>query len=104
MCGVWVCVCVKEREREKKLNFLKVTLISTFIYSRRGSIITSTQLAFSFNQAVPSVEEISKTLLTAVGTGDVNPLNIIPQSISVNGSGKLYYSEDLESSIPVIYL
>jgi len=85
-------VLVRESKKEREF---KLTIISTLIYSRRGSIITATQIVFSFNQSVPSIQEISKTLLTAAEGGSVNLLNIIPGSISVNGSGKLYSSIDL---------
>ena len=54
------------------------------------------------DQPVPSVQEISNTLLTAVETGDVSQLNIIAGSVSVNGSGKLYYSIDLKSLITLV--
>jgi len=86
-------VLVRESKKEREF---KLTIISTLIYSRRGSIITATQIVFSFNQSVPSIQEISNTLLTAAAEGgSVDLLNIIPGSISVNGSGKLYSSIDL---------
>ncbi|KAK9981484.1 hypothetical protein ABG768_001014, partial [Culter alburnus] len=50
------------------------------------SIITKTQLVFNSSETLPSVEEISNTLLTEVETGHVDPLHIIPSSVSVNGS------------------
>ncbi|XP_052400227.1 uncharacterized protein LOC127947241 [Carassius gibelio] len=68
--------------RPKYANFLKV-IVQGF---RPGSIITSAQLVFSFNQTIPSIREISTILLRAVETGEVNQLNMIPQSILVNGS------------------
>ncbi|XP_042618919.1 uncharacterized protein LOC122145977 isoform X3 [Cyprinus carpio] len=68
--------------RPKYANFLKVIVLGF----RQGSIITSTQLVFSFNQTIPSIQESSTFLLRAVETGEVNQLNRIPQSILVNGS------------------
>lgn len=61
------------------------------VYSSPGSIITKTQLVFNSSETLPSVEEISNTLLTEVETGHVDPLHIIPSSVSVNGSGKFDY-------------
>ncbi|XP_048059727.1 cell wall protein DAN4-like [Megalobrama amblycephala] len=63
-------------------NFLRA-IVQGF---RPGSIITRTQLVFSTNTSVPSRKEISDTLLKAVETGTINTLNIISQTISVNGS------------------
>ncbi|XP_051763630.1 uncharacterized protein LOC127519982 [Ctenopharyngodon idella] len=68
--------------RARYPSFIRVIVISF----SPGSIITTTQLVFNSTETVPSVGEISNTLLTAVGTGVVNPLNIIPSSVSVNGS------------------
>ncbi|XP_067281147.1 uncharacterized protein [Pseudorasbora parva] len=68
--------------KPKYVNFLRVIVLGF----RPGSIITKTQLVFSFNQSLPSRKEILDTLLTAADTGNVNPLNIISQTVSVNGS------------------
>lgn len=60
------------------------------MFSSRGSVITNTQLLFNttINEQSPTVQEISDTLAAAVGKGVIDPLNINPQTISVNGSGK----------------
>ncbi|XP_016112574.1 mucin-5AC-like [Sinocyclocheilus grahami] len=68
--------------RAKYPSFIRVIVISF----RPGSIITETQLVFNSTQPVPTVQEISDSLLTAVVTGGVDPLNIIPSTVSVNGS------------------
>ncbi|XP_016361947.1 mucin-5AC-like [Sinocyclocheilus anshuiensis] len=68
--------------RAKYPSFIEVIVLRF----RPGSIITETQLVFNSTQSVPTVQEISDTLFTAVITGDINPLNITPYSISVNGS------------------
>ncbi|KAK2909281.1 hypothetical protein Q8A67_005118 [Cirrhinus molitorella] len=67
----------------KYANFRRVIVLGF----RKGSIITTTQLAFSFNETIPSVQEIANTLSTAVETGVAGLLKINPQTISVNGSG-----------------
>ncbi|XP_058637169.1 mucin-5AC-like [Onychostoma macrolepis] len=68
--------------RAKYPSFINVTVLRF----SPGSIITETQLAFNSTQLIPTVQEISETLFTAVIVGNVNPLNITPYSISVNGS------------------
>ncbi|XP_067296981.1 uncharacterized protein [Pseudorasbora parva] len=68
--------------RPKYANFLRANVIRF----RPGSIITSTEIVFSLNQTVPSSKDISDTLVTAVANGTLSLLNIIPQSVSVNGS------------------
>ncbi|XP_052400347.1 mucin-5AC-like [Carassius gibelio] len=68
--------------RAKYPSFIEVIVLRF----RPGSIITETQLIFNSTQSIPTIQEISDTLFTAVIKGDVNPLNITPYSISVNGS------------------
>ncbi|XP_059408840.1 uncharacterized protein LOC132142749 [Carassius carassius] len=68
--------------RAKYPSFIRVIVLSF----SPGSIITYTELVFNSTQALPTVQEIADTLLTAVETGSVDPLKIIPITVSVNGS------------------
>ncbi|XP_016113788.1 uncharacterized protein YMR317W-like [Sinocyclocheilus grahami] len=68
--------------RAKYPSFIRVIVLRF----SPGSIITDTQLVFNSTQAVPTVQEIANSLLTAVETGGVDPLKIIPTTVSVNGS------------------
>ncbi|KAF4118347.1 hypothetical protein G5714_000398 [Onychostoma macrolepis] len=77
--------------RAKYPSFINVTVLRF----SPGSIITETQLAFNSTQLIPTVQEISETLFTAVIVGNVNPLNITPYSISVNGSTLVFRSFDI---------
>ncbi|TRY54377.1 hypothetical protein DNTS_031391 [Danionella cerebrum] len=70
--------------KSKYPSFIRITVTGF----RPGSIITDTELLFNstVNIEPPTVQEISNTLVTAVTTGNVDPLKINPLSISVNGS------------------
>lgn len=63
-------------------------ILRNSIFSSSGSVITDTKLVFNSTKSVPTVQEISDDLFTAVVTGRVDLLNITPYSISVNGSSK----------------
>ncbi|KTF74208.1 hypothetical protein cypCar_00047969, partial [Cyprinus carpio] len=77
--------------KAKYFSFIGVNVL----LFRQGSVITETQLAFNSTQPIPTVQEISDTLFTAVINGSVNPLNITPYSISVNGSTLVFRSLDI---------
>ncbi|XP_026059467.1 integumentary mucin C.1-like [Carassius auratus] len=68
--------------RARYPSFIRVIVLSF----RPGSVITETQLVFNSTQVLPTVQEISESLMSAVVTGGVDPLNIIPSTVSVNGS------------------
>lgn len=63
------------------------TLLKQIYYSP-GSIITTTELVFSYNSTLPTSEEVKNVLVTAVGNATVGPLNINAESITVNSTGK----------------
>ncbi|XP_067258574.1 uncharacterized protein si:ch211-217k17.9 [Chanodichthys erythropterus] len=52
----------------------------------QGSVITKTEMFFNSSQSVPSGQVVAQTLSTAIASGDVKDLNIIPNSVLVNGS------------------
>ncbi|XP_067296973.1 uncharacterized protein [Pseudorasbora parva] len=82
--------------RPKYANFLRVTVTGF----RAGSIVTKTQMFFSLNQTVPSSKDISDTLLTAVANGNLSQLNIIPGSVSVNGTASTTSASPTTSAAP----
>jgi len=56
------------------------------MYSRKGSVLTDTELTFNKTEYVPSPTEIASSILDDTAT--VDALNITSKSLEVNGTGR----------------